>query len=128
MSPLGIPFFRKASTDSQNSASSADTASTTSLIARPQLAGLTSPSQTTINTTTGTIESIPYSGRISPSAAAAVGWGKVVADGGYLSVHTLGTVGGKQLDVATNLIRTDTTQRLTELRNLMKSEPEPLDY
>ncbi|KAG8900170.1 hypothetical protein FRB99_006199 [Tulasnella sp. 403] len=128
MAPIPIPFFsRKMSTDSQNSSNSLDSASTTPSSARGQLTTLTSPSSSTLQTTAGTVDSIPYSGRISPSVAAAVGWGKVVADGGFLSVHTLG-VNGKQLDVSTNLIRTDTTQRLSELRALMKAEPEPLDY
>jgi hypothetical protein len=72
------------------------------------------------------MDSIPYSGRITPSAANAVGWGKVVAEGGVLSVHTLGVVNGK--DVSAGQIRTDTTYRLDELRKLMRAEPEPLDY
>ncbi|KAG8842828.1 hypothetical protein FRB96_004713 [Tulasnella sp. 330] len=121
---MPLPFFsRKMSTDST---SSANTASTTSLTARAELSSLTSPSSSTLQTQ----ESIPYSGRISPSAAAAVGWGKVVADGGYLSVHTLGSMSGdgKQLDLTTNLIRTDSTARLAELRSLMKAEPESLGY
>lgn len=117
-----LPFFsRKMSTDTTS------TSSTTDLNARAELATLTSPSTSTIQSLE-TVNSIPYSGRISPSAAAAVGWGKVIAEGGFLSVHTLGTVNGKNLDLTTNLIRRDSTTRLAELRALMRAEPEPLDF
>ncbi|KAG8951448.1 hypothetical protein FRC03_012538 [Tulasnella sp. 419] len=110
-------FSRKASTDTN--------ASSTTLNAKNELASLSSPSSTTLGSTA---ESIPYSGRITPSAANAVGWGKVVVDGGSLSVHTLGVVNGKQLDLSSNLVRADTTQKLAEIRALMRAEPEPLDY
>ncbi|KAG9044466.1 hypothetical protein FS837_008111 [Tulasnella sp. UAMH 9824] len=129
MSPLGLPFFRKASTDSHNTITSQESASSTSLVlSTPRTELPTSPSQASLHTTAGTVDSIPYSGRISPTAYNQLGFGKVVSDGGYLSVHTLGVLNGKQLDASTNVIRTDTTQRLTELRQGMKQEPEPLDY
>lgn len=129
MSPLGLPFFRKASTDSHNTITSQESSSSTSLVlSTPRTELPLSPSQSSLHTTAGTVDSIPYSGRISPTAYNQLGFGKVVADGGYLSVHTLGVLNGKQLDATTNVIRTDTTQRLTELRQGMKQEPESLDY
>jgi hypothetical protein len=127
MAPLGL-LFRKFSGDTQSSNSSTDSLNTiTSGNGRNQLFALSSPSSSTLNSTTGTLDSIAYSGRISPSGAG-LGWGKVISDGGSLSVHTLGVVNGKHLDVGSGLVKTETGARLAELRKLMKAEPEPLDY
>lgn len=120
MGPL--PFFRKASTDSNTSISSASSTSSSGTIKQHDLASLTNPSSTTLQSQL----SIPYSGRISPTQAAKVGWGKVVAEGGYLSVHTLGVLNGKES--AEDFKRHDSSHVLQEIRALMKKEPEPLDY
>ncbi|KAG9050599.1 hypothetical protein FS837_004124 [Tulasnella sp. UAMH 9824] len=126
MSYQGPPFFRGPDLSNVNTITSQESPSFNFLDVSSLRTELpTSPSEVSLHTAASTVDSDTYSGRISPTAYNRLGHGKVVRDSDCLSGHTLGVV---NLDTSTDFIRTDTSQRLTELRQMMREEPEPLDY
>jgi len=82
-----------------------------------------SPSTSTALSSNLSEKRVPSSlATLSPSPG--VGWGKVIASGRTLSV-SWGTANSRQ-DLTSD--DTSTTAKLADLRRLMKTEPEPLDY